>query len=107
LVLLLLLSPCKVRNHIQAELDVPQTKVLNKSQSTINQSDCLSIELSESLPTMLEPSGKQANFPMLQAAVSGFSIHLIKPTYRQSSSNSQLGTDVPLYILYQNLQVYS
>src|SRR5690606_34914960 len=56
LALLLLLSPCKVRNFIQSELGVSQTQALNKSQSTISQYSCFAFEITESAETVSESS---------------------------------------------------
>src|SRR5690606_6095101 len=45
LALLILLSPCKVRNYIQSELDIAQTQALNKSQSAFSPSTCIGFEI--------------------------------------------------------------
>ena len=107
LVLLLLLSPCKVRNFIQAELGIPQTKVLNKSQSTISQANCQNFELSKNVQTI---SGKNLQYPDLPSSkASSFeiAINLIKDSFNLGTLRNQLISNVPLYILYQNIQVYS
>lgn len=106
-VLLLLLSPCKVRNFIQAELGVPQTKVLNKSQSAISQSNCQTFEISETVQTISKPTFKQSGFLISEAYHFDFTIYLLRHSFSLSTSRSQQVTDVPLYILYQNLKVYS
>ena len=107
LVLLLLLSPCKVRNFIQAELGVPQTNVLNKSQSTISPSNCQTYEISETIQTISKTNIQQSYFPISEANSFEFKFDFPKHSATQSLSKRPLVTDIPLYILYQNLQVYS
>lgn len=107
LVLLLLLSPCKVRNFIQAELGVPQTKVLNKSQSTISQSKCQTFEVSETVQNISKSTFQQSVLLISGASRFDFTIHLIKHPFSLKASRSLQATDVPLYILYQNLKIYS
>ena len=107
LVLLLLLSPCKVRNFIQAELGVPQTKVSTKSQSTISQSNCKTFERSETIKTNSKISVQQALFLDFEAYRFDFITYLVKPSFNLNTSQSQQATDVPFYILYQNLKIYS
>jgi len=107
LVLLLFISPCKVRNFIQAELGVTQTKVLNKSQSTISLSNCQTIAFSENIKTNFQQDLKhfdlsilENNYLTVEVDLSKFSL-ISLPTRILSKSN------IPLYILYQNLLVYS
>ncbi len=107
LALLLLLSPCKVRNFIQSELGIPQTKVLNKSQSTISQSDCQNFEVSEIIQNISKPTFQQPDFLVSDTYRFDFTIHLLKHSFSLKSSRSFQATDVPLYILYQNLKIYS
>jgi len=107
LVLLLLISPCKVRNSIQAELGIPQTKVLNTSQSAISLSNCQTFELSETVQTISKPTLNQCDFLISEASRFDFTIYLLKHSFNLHTSRSQQATDVPLYILYQNLKVYS
>jgi hypothetical protein len=107
LVLLLLLSPCKVRNFIQTELGAPQTKVLNKSKSAISQSNCQSFEISESLLKISGETNQQPNSPFSEPYSVGFSINFLGHSLAPGSSGRPQVSDVPLYILYQNIQVYS
>lgn len=106
LVLLLLLSPCKVRNFIQAELGIPQTRVLNKSQSTISESNCQTFEFSETIQTT-KPNFQQSDFLISEASHFYFDSYLFKNSFNLNTSRTQQVSDVPLYILYQNLKVYS
>ncbi|CAM3866927.1 MULTISPECIES: hypothetical protein [Flavobacterium] len=107
LVLLLLLSPCKVRNFIQAELGIPQTNVLNKSQSTISQSNCQTFEFSETIQTITKPTFQQSDFLISEASHFDFTSYLLRNSFNLNTSRNLLVFDVPFYILYQNLKVYS
>jgi hypothetical protein len=107
LVLLLLISPCKVRNFIQAESEIPQTTVLNKSQSTISQSNCQTFQVSETLKNISKPTFKQSEFLILEASRFDFTIYLLKHSFDLYTPRNQQATGVPQYILYQNLKVYS
>lgn len=107
LALLLLLSPCKVRNFIQAQGGVPQTNVLNKSLATISKASCVTFnvaEINHSSSTLvkkaLDFSVNEALFPI------HFPVHS-KTTNTLRISKSKLISSIPLYILYQNIQVYS
>ena len=106
LVLLLLLSPCKVRNFIQAELGIPQTKVLNKSLSGISQSNCQSFEISKTVQPISETAFQQPAFLIPETSRFDFTIYLFKHSFNLSTSQSKQVTDVPFYILYQSLKVY-
>lgn len=106
LVLLLLLSPCKVRNFIQSELGSPQTKVLNKSQSTINHRNCQQIEVDEtnqkiSKPTLID-SKLLAKVHYKLKGLNRFE----KEVDFTPSIKKHVDLNVPLYILYQNLNLY-
>jgi len=107
LVLLLLLSPCKVRNFIQAELGTTQTNVLNKSQTTLSSTSCAAFDVAE---TNRSSSTSDKKVPDSLANDELFAFHFpaqsnIKNTPR--ISKSKLVPSLPLYILYQNIQVYS
>jgi len=107
LALLLLLSPCKVRNVIQTELGIPQTKVTNKSQSTVSQSNCQTFEYSKMVESISKPTFQQSNFLIPKAFRLSFTPYLLKHSFNINTSKSQPVSDVPFYILYQNLKVYS
>lgn len=107
LVLLLLLSPCKVRNFIQAELGLPQTNALNKSQTSISTTSCVAFEVTEANNSSSTSDTKTSDN---LANDEYFAFHFpaqskIKNTHR--ISKSKLIPSLPLYILYQNIQVYS
>ncbi|MFN0728074.1 hypothetical protein [Polaribacter gochangensis] len=107
LVLLLVISPCKVRNFIQAELGIPQIEVLNKNQSTISESNCQTFEFSETIQTITKPTFQQPDFLISGASPFNFASYLFKNSFNLNTSRNQQVSDVPLYILYQNLKVYS
>lgn len=107
LVLLLLLSPCKVRNYIQAELGIPQTKVPNKSKVTISNSNCNTFEIIESALASSKPSIQYLS----DLAINNVNFTLNTIDFTEKSINSykrrnQFVSCTPLYILYQNFKVY-
>lgn len=107
LVLLLLLSPCKVRNFIQAELGLSQTNVLNKSQTTISSFNCLTFELSEKTQSVSKLTFQQSDIPVTEVFSVLLPADLSKHSFDLNTSKSQQAVDVPFYILYQNLKIYS
>jgi hypothetical protein len=108
LVVLLLLSPCKVRNAVEAELGVPQTNVLNKSQATLSQSACQTVEISETVQTISEPTVRLPFFPILRTdKVENALVFAKHVTTQRPSGIQQPVSDIPLYILHQNILVYS
>lgn len=107
LVLLLLLSPCKVRNFVQAELGLPQTNVLNKSQTTISSTSCVAFDIAE---TNHSSSTSEKKAPENLASDEFFAFHFpvqLKINNTLRIGKSKLVPSLPLYILYQNIQVYS
>ncbi|QXP55103.1 hypothetical protein H0I25_13560 [Cellulophaga sp. HaHa_2_95] len=107
LVLLLLLSPCKVRNFIQAEVGLPQTNVLNKGQATISTESCVAFDVAD-INHSSSTSVKIALDFFVNETL--FTIHF--PVHSNTTntlriSKSKLISSIPLYILYQNIQVYS
>lgn len=104
LVLLLLLSPCKVRNFIQSELGIPQTKVSNKSQTTVSNSNCSSYEVT------IDTLAKKKSHP-LQSAVITPKVDFVLTNFNTNFSFSYKARNhstlsIPLYILYQNFKDY-
>ncbi|CAZ97465.1 Hypothetical membrane protein [Zobellia galactanivorans] len=107
LALLLLLSPCKVRNFIQAELDFPQTNVLNKSRTTISATSCVAFDIAEINHSSSTSDTKAQDFLYNNEL---FAFHFptrlkVYNTFRIRASKRV--PSIPLYILYQNIQVYS
>jgi len=107
LVSLLLLSPCKVRNFIQDQFEIPLTNVLNKSQSVKQAADCLSFEVSKALQTKLKQNVLQSNFTLPNVCGIERVVLPQEPALTPYTSRPPLALDVPLYILYQNILVYS
>ncbi|MFD2543171.1 hypothetical protein ACFSSB_12635 [Lacinutrix gracilariae] len=106
LVVLLLISPCKVRNFLQAQLDIPQTEVTNKSQTSISSSNCNELNIFKSSSAKEKPVSQNAfatltkfEFP---CEISNFPN--IYPRLQTSRNNSS--SAIPLYILYQNYKDY-
>ena len=107
LAVLLLLSPCKVRNFIQAGLDLPQTEVSNKSQSTVSQAFCKILVVSDAVEATSKPIDQLFNDPHSQAEQSTLEVTSHKPCFSFYTSRNLSVSEVSLYILYQNLQIYS
>ena len=105
--LLLMFSPCKVRNFIEVELGLPQTEVLNKSQSIVSQSDCQSFEASEIVQTNSQPTLHQPDFLFTDASNIEISTNLPNHLFTSHTSVFQQVADIPLYILYQNLKIHA
>lgn len=106
--LLILLSPCKVRNYIQWELGVSQTQTLNKSQSVFSSLSCAGFEISTSEKSIYNKDLKVSK--TLHKKVLTF--ELPDPNYYKESKvtlplDIQQISEIPLYILYKNLRVYS
>lgn len=106
LVILLLLSPCKVRNFIQAELGVSQTEVLNKSQTTISQSNCKTFEVSK----VVKNSSKKFNQNDYQILTNNH-FDFTTPSFFKHSFNLnslRIGKkqNIPFYILYQHFKAF-
>ncbi|MFA7688282.1 MAG: hypothetical protein WCY25_10500 [Moheibacter sp.] len=107
LALLLLLSPCKVRNFIQAQIGLPQTNVLNKSLATISTASCVAFDVAEINHSSSPSVTKAVDFFVNEPA---FILHFpvqLKTNNTLRISKSKLIPSIPLYILYQNIQVYS
>ena len=107
MVLLLLLSPCKVRNFIQVEIGLPQTEVLNKSQSIDSQSSCQTIEVTKAVHSHSKSTHQQPDFLITETSNVEFRTNLFSQLFTNFTSENQLVPDIPLYILYQNLQIYA
>lgn len=107
LAVLLLFSPCKVRNLVQAELGIPQTKVLNKSKATIAPSSCQAFAASTAVQTLSSQEVLQPDSPIQEAYHSKIAIRPSQYLCTKRASSGQLIYDVPLYILYHSILVYS
>lgn len=105
LIVLLLVSPCKVRNHIQAVLGHPQTEVTNKSLATLTVT-C------EAHPVVTNQTSLAKNHgPYFPAILNN---NLYKGTFETvdlpssstafDSKRNQSAAFIPYYILYQNFK---
>jgi hypothetical protein len=105
LVLLLLLSPCKVRNFIQFELGLTQTEVSNKSQATVSYLDCNDFEITN---TSFQKSTSSVDFTAIIVDVNtAFVVSDISKSYLQPDQKGNYSVSkIPLYILYQNFKDY-
>ncbi|MGJ5641350.1 hypothetical protein [Formosa sp. S-31] len=107
LIVLLLLSPCKIRHFIQEELGLTKTEVLNKSKSTYSTSSCLSFENTKALPVLDILTGEPAHFPgSLYNYTSQVLLLVGAPEITQPTPQKK-NVPIPLYILYLNLKIYS
>ena len=106
LALLLLLSPCKVRNFIQAELDIAKTKVVSKNKTTLNNNNCSDLDIVADLFSKEKPAPKL--IPLYPTAVEWpLVVHNTTNNYIQPTENRNRSVArVPLYILYQNFKDY-
>lgn len=109
LVLLLLLSPCKVRNYIEAELHIPQTEVVNKGITTVTSSSCLSTDNIKNTVTVSKFSLEFAPALLFYKFNKAFNtaIDFTPKSLNNFSSKNESVVFVPLYILHQNFKVYS
>ncbi|MFN2260822.1 MAG: hypothetical protein ABR595_01995 [Psychroflexus sp.] len=107
LALLLLFSPCKIRNFIQAEFGVPQTEVTNKSQTTLSSSNC---SILKTVATTVVEKKITVQNSVATLAGKGLAFNVVNfpdyyiPPYQARNHSGSL---IPFYILYQNIQVYS
>ncbi|MGV9004789.1 hypothetical protein [Flavobacterium sp.] len=108
LVMLLLLSPCKVRNFIETQLDLPPTEVANKSLSSFNSSNCTSVEITKTSTTSAQSSAQFVPAFVENKMQFAFITNVdYTPTVRNQYTNrKQSLTFAPLYILHQNFKAY-
>ena len=108
LIFLLLFSPCKVRNFVQAELNVPQTEVSNKSQTTHNQLSCYDSEITDA--SLIQVAASTKISPFFPTRAFNFSLYFIESFPNKITTNYQkkgfITSSIPLYILFKNFKVY-
>lgn len=107
LALLILLSPCKVRHFIQAELEVDQTQVLNKNQTTVSQSSCQAFEYSKIVKNTAKPTFHQPGNIPAGVYSNKFTNSEIEHFFTPTPSVTPLLSNIPLYILHQNIKIYT
>ncbi|WP_179353975.1 hypothetical protein [Winogradskyella vidalii] len=107
-ILLLVLSPCKVRNSIQEVFEVPKTEVSNKSISALKNGTC---NVSSTENTILSKSN--INLQLSQALLvkpSLFKTNTIALSERSITqyynARAEIPPVVPYYILFQNNKAY-
>lgn len=107
LAILLLFSPCKVRNFVQDYFGLPLTEVINKSKTTISNANCNVSELSESKSLISNTTNNSTSVLFLRRLA-----FFNKVDLKQEKTNHYYLKEppaflvVPLYILYKNLKVY-
>lgn len=105
LAFLLLLSPCKVKNFIQAELGVSKTEVLNESKTTIG--NCNITELSK--VALSFSNSTTQHLSAIATSTSDLNFNTVdfnnQPSISFDRRNHQPSL-TPYYILYQNFKVY-
>lgn len=106
LAVLLLFSPCKVRNFIQAKLSIPLTEVTNKSKSNLVDSNCSDLEFADGILTKETTSFQHDLIISTPVDFSFNSAHYFKKPLQLTRSLDHYASAVPLYILYQNFQDY-
>ncbi|WP_435254563.1 hypothetical protein [Tenacibaculum sp. A30] len=108
LIFLLLFSPCKVRNFVQAELNVPQTEVSNKSQTTHNQLSCYDSEITDA--SLIQVASSTKILAVFLTRAFNFSFYFIESFPSKITADYQkkrfVTSSIPLYILFKNFKVY-
>lgn len=102
-----MLSPCKVREYIEFQLDLPQSEVVNKSQTTLNTSNCASFENTDFTLASSKNSSQNKSVLAIQnfsSSISAVSLTDQKATFQNIRNLSVSLT--PYYILYRNFKVY-
>ena len=108
LALLLLLSPCKVKNFIHAELGIPKTEISKTGKNQLNSSSCTTAELTESALTFSKQISQHASGIKASNSIFGFkTIEVSAPLFIPFQKRNILVSLTPYYILYQNFKVYS
>ena len=101
---LLLFSPCKLRNFIQDQIGVETTEATNKSKAILSPTSCVAFE--EATTTTLKNDSAFQTLAVLPTSVSAVFYSTEIKTEAGSVLTSQIlrNEPVPLYILYQNFK---
>lgn len=104
LVLALMLSPCKVRNFIQAELGAPVTEVTNKSKTALGNVDCA--ELTFAVTKLAQKKSLAQVLPFADGPSEWlFDTSVIRSiTFPFDQERNHSASPIPLYILYRNFK---
>lgn len=105
LAVLLIVSPCKVRNAIQAELGIPTTSVSNKSLSAQGNS-CLNMDVASSATKITKSIVKQAPTLLGGSLPIANILNFSKLKSYTSDNKDAYTSSVPRYILYRNLKLH-
>ncbi|MBP1839370.1 hypothetical protein [Formosa algae] len=103
--LLLLLSPCSVRNSLQSVLQLEQTEVSSKSKVAQLNGSCVALEVSKvTVSTSSKSYSKIAQLLPLSSKYIGLASVLVSgnPVTLQFENQIVTPLKVPLYILYKN-----
>ncbi|WP_159021607.1 hypothetical protein [Formosa sp. L2A11] len=103
--MLLLLSPCSVRNSLQSVLDIEQTEVTSKSKVAQLNSNCVSLIASEiSASSHNKKQSKPNDLVLLNSDYIGLKFVSFSEKQIPFQTVNQYVTPlkVPLYILYKN-----
>jgi len=101
---LLMVSPCKLRNYIQLELGIPQTSVGNKSKSNASTTTCHAIQ-QDFVETTISTTDIGPSFIAANSTVRSGLIHT-NTILGFSGDLWQVARVIPFYILYQNFKIY-
>ena len=108
LIFLLLFSPCKVRNYVQAELNIPQTEVSNKSQTTHSYITCYDIEITDA--SLIQVASSTKSSPAFLTKAFNFSFFFTERFPDKITTDYEkkrfVTSSIPLYILFKNFKVY-
>lgn len=106
LILLLLLSPCSVRNSIQSVFGVPQTTVSNISKTIVSNVDCSAYESTQIQSKLSNHAQKLNNISAFFTSV--YTIAEVESKIQLFQDKNWIHTIsiVPSYILYQNFRVF-
>lgn len=105
--LLLLISPCTIRNFVQTELGIPSTEVTNISKTTLTNTTCNAVQKTDlaSVGTNLTVS---STFLLTENTIACVFIafeltNQLAGFYTKGKQSLSL---VPLYILHKNFKAY-
>lgn len=107
LVVLLCLSPCKVRNYIQSEFGGLKTEASNKSQTTISNASCNIFEVVDATVNIAKPTfSHAATLAVNTVYFTSNTIDFRKKSINNFRNGSDTASFIPFYILFQNFKVY-
>ena len=107
LVVLLCISPCKVRNYIQSEFGGHQTEASNKSQTTIGTSSCNVFNASDfTYNAEKVPLSYASALPVNIFSFTTNTIEFSRESNNIFKNGSHSLSVIPYYILFQNFKVY-